>query len=372
MAQRISRFRFQPAPGSKTEVLVGSGALDLLASRLSRLAPGRWHIVSSVPVWERHGKKLLRALTDASFDRNPLLVPEGEKAKSWNVLGRILVELTEKGIRRDGGVIVFGGGTVGDVGGLAASLILRGVPVVQIPTTLLAASDSALGGKTAVDLPAGKNLAGTVHHPSLVVVSTELLATLPERDYRSGLAEVVKSSFLDLAFHRAFPRLEAGLKTRAPNEVAEAVSRSLRMKARIVASDPLERTGNRFALNLGHTVGHALETASGHSLAHGEAVAWGLLAILEVSNSRGLLSRAMTALLAERVLRLCAPPALGLRTLAGWKDRLASDKKSNRQGLRAVLLSGPGETLNSPVVVAELEEALSAARNRWAASRTRR
>ena len=355
----LSTFRFRPAADVVTEVIVGRDALGLLAARLPRIAKGRWFVVSSDAVLERHGDGFSKSVCGAAVDPSPLLVPDGERAKSWPVLGRLLVELTSRGLKRDGGVIAFGGGTVGDVGGLAASLALRGVPVVQIPTTLLAASDSALGGKTAVDLPAGKNLAGTVHHPRLVLADTSLLATLPARALRSGLAEVVKSSFLDLAFHRAFPRLEAGLAHGDPDALTEAVLRSLRMKARIVKSDPLERTGARFALNLGHTVGHALETASNHTLTHGEAVGWGLLAILELSVVQARLDRVIADRLAERVLRLVAPPRLRSGTLDGWVARLASDKKSDQKGLRAVLLSEPGRVATVIVAPGDLETALN-------------
>ena len=360
----LETFRFRPAVETTTEtteVAVGTGALHLLASRLPRIATGRWYVVSSGAVFDRHGAALMRAAGTVLIDPSPLLVPDGESAKSWTVLGRLLVELSRRGIKRDGGVIAFGGGTVGDVGGLAASLALRGVPIVQVPTTLLAASDSALGGKTAVDLPAGKNLAGTVHHPRLVLADTALLATLSARAMRSGLAEVVKSSFLDAGFHRAFPRLEAGLATGDPEALAEGILRSLRMKARVVAADPLEKTGVRFSLNLGHTVGHALETASRHTLTHGEAVGWGLLAMLELSVARAGLDPRIADRLRTRVVRLVAPPPLTRRTLAGWVERLGSDKKSDRQGLRAVLLPAPGRTLVVPVTPGELEAALDRA-----------
>ncbi|MEO6324916.1 MAG: 3-dehydroquinate synthase family protein [Thermoanaerobaculia bacterium] len=359
--KKLATFRFHPSQGTVTDVAVGEDALQLLGTRLPRIAAGRWFVVSSAAVFDRHGSRLLDGAGKCSLDPSPLLVPDGEKAKSWSVLGRLLEELTARGLKRDGGVVAFGGGTVGDVGGLAAALVLRGVPVVQVPTTLLAASDSALGGKTAVDLPAGKNLAGAVHHPRLVLADTALLQTLPARALRSGLAEVVKSSFLDRAFHRAFDRLESGLAQGDPDALTEAVLRSLRMKARVVAADPLETTGARFALNLGHTVGHALETASRHTLTHGEAVGWGLLAILNLSVVRAGLDGAMERRLSDRVLRLVSPPRLTPRTLSGWVDRLSGDKKSDQRGLRAVLLHEPGRTVTLPVTGGELEGALEAA-----------
>jgi 3-dehydroquinate synthase len=336
----LAGFRMR-AGGAVTDVVVGEGALRVLGDRLRRVAKGRWFLVSSAAVFSRHGAAALDGAGEL-LDPEPLLVPDGERAKTWSVLGKLIAELVARGLKRDGGVVALGGGTVGDVAGLAASLALRGVPVVQAPTTLLAASDSALGGKTAVDLPQGKNLAGTVHHPRLVVADTATLDTLPERDYRSGLAEVVKSAMLDAAFHRALPGLVNPLSERRPAALADAILRSLRMKARVVVEDPLETTGVRFALNLGHTVGHALETASRHRLTHGEAVAWGLLAELELSTRLAGLDPELADTLSLTTLRLVAPRFPTPPALAGWRDVLAHDKKTDRKGLRAALLSRPG------------------------------
>ncbi len=270
-----------------------------------------------------------------------------------------------RGLRRDGGVVALGGGTVGDVAGLAASLALRGVPVVQAPTTLLAASDSALGGKTAIDLQEGKNLAGSVHHPRLVVADTETLATLPERAYRSGLAEVVKSAMLDAAFHRALPRLVNPLAERRAAALEEAILRSLRMKARVVAQDPSETTGARFALNLGHTAGHALETASRHRLDHGEAVAWGLLAALDLSVREAGLDPETADTLSLTTLRLVTPRLPSRQALAGWRAVLVHDKKADRNGLRAVLLPRPGVARVARVSAAALAASLEAVLERY-------
>jgi 3-dehydroquinate synthase len=336
----IRGFRMR-AGDAATDVVVGAGVLRELAARIAKLAPGRWFLVSSARVLSLHGDRALASAQDV-LDPAPLLVPDGEKAKTWSVLGRLVSELVARGLKRDGGVVALGGGTVGDVAGLAASLALRGVPVVQAPTTLLAASDSALGGKTAVDLPQGKNLAGTVHHPRLLLADTEVLETLPERQWRSGLAEVVKSAMLDAAFHRALPRLVNPLLERRPKAIAEGVLRSLRMKSRFVSADPEERKGIRFALNLGHTVGHALETASRHQLEHGEAVAWGLLAILDLSVARAGLSPRVAERLGGLVLRLVEPPRPSAAALGGWRARLLADKKADRRGLKAVLLAAPG------------------------------
>ncbi|MDL2716408.1 MAG: 3-dehydroquinate synthase family protein [Acidobacteriota bacterium] len=353
------------AAGARTDVFVGEGAYAGLDKRLAAIAQGRWFLITSKKIFKLHGQLLLAGGAGRVLSKNPLFVPDGEAAKTWDVLGELLQELMRRGLRRDGGVVAFGGGTVGDVAGLAAALALRGVPVVQAPTTLLAACDSALGGKTAVDLPSGKNLVGAFHAPRLVVVDTAMLETLPLRAFRSGLAEVVKTSFLDAAFHRAMARLEVPLAAREPTAVAEAVRRSLAVKARAVGRDPFERTGERAALNLGHTVGHALETASGHRLQHGEAVAWGLLAALRLSVARaGLAPRTADALM-QRVMRLVSPPVPSPAAVRGMPGLLMADKKADRAGLNAVLLAGPGRPMLVRVETAELARAFDEALGRY-------
>ena len=350
--ERPSHFSFA-AGGERTDVVVGAGAFRSLASRLGDIAPGRWFLVSSRRVFALHGERLLGG-SGGALDPRPLFVPDGEAAKTWNVLGRLLSDLSGRGLKRDGGVVALGGGTVGDVAGLAAALALRGVPVVQVPTTLLAAADSALGGKTAVDLAAGKNLAGAFHMPRLVAVEPSVLTTLSPRAYRSGLAEVIKSALLSPPFFRAMPRLAPGLSARRPGAVSEAVRRSLAMKAAVVAADPFERGGLRFALNLGHTVGHALEAASGYRLTHGEAVAWGLLAALNLSEERAGLPPRIAGRARAWILGLVRPrrpPAAAMRT---WVKRLGADKKSDRSGLVAVVLSAPGRPLLRRVTPQEL------------------
>jgi len=353
------------AAGARTDVVVGAGAFAGLGARLARIAPGRWFLVSSKKIFSLHGHLLSAGGAEGVLSREPLFVPDGEAAKTWSVLGKLIEELIRRGLRRDGGVVALGGGTVGDVGGLAAALALRGVPVVQAPTTLLAACDSALGGKTAVDMPQGKNLAGAFHAPRLVLADTSVLATLPDRAFRSGLAEVVKTSFLDVSFHRAMARLEGPLGAREPAAVAEAVFRSLRVKASVVAVDPFERTGRRAALNLGHTAGHALETASNHRLEHGEAVAWGLLAALRLSVARAGLAPAAADALASRVLHLARPSRPRPAEVRAAPRHLGTDKKADRRGLVAVLLERPGSVRVTRVAATDVGAALREALSRY-------
>jgi 3-dehydroquinate synthase len=312
-----------------------------------------------MPVLTAQGHRLSEALGGASaIDPEPLLVPDGEAAKSWTVLGKLLSGMARRGLARDGGVVAFGGGTVGDVAGLAASLALRGVPVVQVPTTLLAAADSALGGKTAVNLPAGKNLAGTFHHPRLVCVDPRLLSSLSERDHRSGLAEVLKSALLSASFWRRLPSLAEGLAARKEPALVEAVWQSLRVKADIVSRDPDEALGLRHVLNLGHTVAHALEGASGYRLRHGEAVAWGLLAALRLSAARGFLPERTAARIEGLVRELLKPPPLSGSVRRGWPALLGADKKRDLGGLRDILLEGPGRPRLERVTAAEIVASL--------------
>jgi 3-dehydroquinate synthetase len=353
------------AAGARTDVVVGPGALAELGARLTRIAPGRWFLISSRKVFLLHGRSLLAGGAERVFSKYPLFVPDGEAAKTWDVLGRLIEELVRRGLRRDGGIVALGGGTVGDVAGLAAALALRGVPVVQAPTTLLAACDSALGGKTGVDLPQGKNLAGAFHAPRLIVADMAALETLPPRAFRSGLSEVVKTSFLDARFHRAMARLEAPLGARMPAAVAEAVFRSLRVKASAVSADPFERTGRRAALNLGHTAGHALETASGRRLQHGEAVAWGLLAALRLSVAHAGLGADTADALAARLLRLARPPRPRPAEVRAAPQFLGADKKADQHGLNAVLLERPGSVRVAHVSVADVAAALSEALARY-------
>jgi len=361
---RLSGFSFKAA-GVTTDVVTGAGAFRTLSDRLPRIAPGRWFVVSSDPVFGRHGAALLWGARGADIDPRPLLLPDGEAAKTWKAVGWLLDMLVARGLRRDGGVVALGGGTVGDAAGLAAALALRGVALVQAPTTLLAASDSAVGGKTGVDLPAGKNLAGTFHPARLVVVEPAVFQSLPDRDYRSGLAEIVKTALLSKSFHAAMGRLAPKLEARDRDAIAEAAGRSLRVKARFVAADPFERLGKRFALNLGHTVGHAIEAASGLKLRHGEAVAWGLFAALALSVDRAGLDPAVAAQAAAWIRDLVRPPRPSASVLSHWPALLGADKKADRHGLRAVVLEAPGVPQVVRASAEELALAFGAARARY-------
>jgi len=276
---RTVRVATEPA----YEVRIGPGLLGEVAGATARYSKRAVLTDDRVaPLW-------LPAL--AACAAPSLAVPAGERSKSLTRLERVLDFLAASELDRGSCLVALGGGVVGDLGGLAASLYMRGIAVVQVPTTLLAQVDASVGGKTAVDLAAGKNLAGTFHQPAAVLADTRTLATLPETEYRSGLGEVVKSALLE--GEPALAGLEgsvAAIASRDPEALAEIVERCVRLKAGIVARDPRER-GERATLNLGHTFAHAIESAAGYgTVPHGAAVAVGIALALRTSRALGLLA----------------------------------------------------------------------------------
>ncbi|WP_235893590.1 3-dehydroquinate synthase [Cognatilysobacter lacus] len=275
-------------------------------------------------------------------------MPPGEAEKTLGRWQEAVAALAKLGATRDATVVALGGGVVGDLAGFAAATWMRGIDVVQVPTTLLAMVDSSVGGKTGVDLPAGKNLVGAFHPPAAVIADTAALSTLPARELRAGLAEVVKygaifdATFLDWLDDRAEALLAGD-----PEATAEAVLRSCRYKADVVARDPFER-GDRALLNFGHTFGHAIETEQGYTgatggLVHGEAVAVGMVLAARLSTALGRAAQAD----ADRLLALLQRFGLPTRVPAGLDPsallaRMRLDKKADAAGLRFVLWDGAG------------------------------
>ena len=325
-------------------VHIGPGALSGLPAALG----ARTAFVLTDPNVEQLHARRLGAHTEARRHT----VPPGEDGKRMAVLEQVLEVMAEAGLGRGGVLVALGGGSVGDLGGLAAALYARGIDWVACPTTLLAQVDASVGGKTAVNLRAGKNLAGAFHPPAAVLADTEVLATLPEDELRSGLGELVKTALIAggelLALvEDAAPRLVA----REPEVLARAVALAVAAKARIVESDERE-AGPREVLNLGHTFGHALEHALGYGrIPHGVAVAAGVLLALETSRRLGLLAEAHLGTRVSAIhARLGLPSSAGeLRTLlseAGVDRVLAAmrqDKKRHGAGARLVLPIRAGE-----------------------------
>jgi 3-dehydroquinate synthase len=335
-----------PVPGSAYDVLVGPGLLGALPEHL-RLPEhcSRVALVTNSTVDALYGAAVLDGLDVLGVAVERVVVPDGEEAKSIDVLAEIYHRLAGVPLGRTDTVMALGGGVVGDLAGFAAATWNRGVAFVQLPTTLLAQVDAAVGGKTAINLPEGKNLVGAFHQPIAVLADTAALASLPPRELRSGLGEVAKYGFIDdpgvLDLLEADPRAAlAG----DPGVLTDLVRRGVASKARIVAADERE-AGARALLNYGHTVGHAIETLTGYgTYRHGEAVALGMVFAARLGERLGV----SEAGLAERTVALLERldlPTGGLRLDPAevW-DVLARDKKA-RGGVRFVLCRKPGEAL---------------------------
>ncbi len=300
-------------------------------------------IVTDDHVDPLYGEATQEALRAAGVDARRLVLPAGERTKSFDHLRRLLGDLLDVPIHRDGVVFALGGGVVGDLAGMAASLLRRGVALVQVPTSVIAQVDSAVGGKTAINAPQGKNLVGTFHQPAAVYAVTPWLATLPREELRAGLAEVVKYAMLDGV--SMLDGLESDLddiRAVEPHAMAALVERCVSIKARIVEDDETE-AGSRRWLNLGHTLGHAVEAASGYGgLRHGEAVSIGLVAAATLSQRRGWLRAEDVDRVRSLLQRLDLPVRSTGLDRAAVRRAMAQDKKAGSGGLSWVLLRGFG------------------------------
>ena len=310
-----------------------------------------------------HGRRFLADLLSADVDAWLIDFPAGERSKNAGLVGSLHTQLLENGVRRDSMVIALGGGVVGDVAGYVAATVLRGIRYIQVPTTLLAQVDSSVGGKVGIDHPLGKNLIGAFHPPVAVYIDPLMLQTLPDREFRSGLAEVVKiAAALDASFFRFLERNTSKINRRDARTLTEMITRSVRLKAAVVEQDERE-SGLRKTLNLGHTIGHALETAQDYTLRHGEAVVIGLAAESRIARDMGLLSTKEFArllhLLHKLDLRMSLPE---IRSKEKFVTALSIDKKSGGLTPKFALLRRIGSTVigvdvPSPFLAAILKNA---------------
>jgi len=341
-------------------VLIGAGLARALPRLLSEHGvTGQRLLVSSARIWRLHGARLRQAL--APRDR-PALMADGERAKTLATVESLYEHCTRRGLDRSATIVACGGGVVGDVAGFAAATYLRGVRLVQVPTTLLAQVDSSVGGKVGVNLAAGKNLVGAFHPAVLVVCDPEVLATLPRREFRSGLYEVVKygviaSPDLFAKVQRHLPAIfdhDAGL-------LAAIVAECCRIKAKVVASDERE-SGPRRVLNFGHTIGHALEALTGYRrFRHGEAIGYGMLAAARISAMRGLMKADDEQALAKVVLAMGPLPTVADLRIAEALAAVSRDKKVVNGRLHFVLARGIGATeIVADVHTRELRAAMKA------------
>src|SRR5262245_35292885 len=321
-------------------VRIGPGLLDEAGPECARLRLGRRAAVVTQPAVAPHASRVAQSLRGAGFDLAVLEVPEGEEAKSLRQAERLWDGFLTHGLDRTSPVIAVGGGVVGDLAGFAAASFMRGVAVVQVPTTLLAQVDASIGGKVAVNHPRGKNLIGAFHQPRLVLIDPETLRTLPDREYRSGLAEVVETGAALNA--DLFALLEANLEALGRRDAAlleSVVATCCADEAAIVERDEREETGIRMVLNYGHTVGHALEVLSGYRRwLHGEAVAIGMTAAGRLAVRLGL-TEARTAQRQDDLLAAVGLPTeftgIDPREVA---DALRHDKKARDGRVPFVLL----------------------------------
>lgn len=329
-------------------IFIGHGLLAAPDAWLSQLRSRDLFVVTNVTVGPLWLPQLTRALVGHRVAS--IALPDGEAYKTLATLGTVFDALVAHRMNRDCTVIALGGGVVGDMAGFAAACYQRGVAFAQVPTTLLAQVDSSVGGKTAVDHPGGKNLIGAFHQPVAVIADTATLSTLPDRELRAGLAEVIKYG---LAFDREFLvwielQLDALLR-RDPAALAHAIRRSCEIKAKVVEVDEREQ-GPRALLNLGHTFGHAIETAGGYSTwLHGEAVAMGMLLAADMSCRLGSLSSAEVDRVRTLLVRAGLPvtaPRIGMHRML---EVMAMDKKVQASRIRLVLL----ERVGTAVVTAD-------------------
>jgi 3-dehydroquinate synthase len=324
-------------------VIIGNDSIKALGRELDALKLGpRRLLVSSPRVWEFHGP-LFR---DCGAERTPILVEDGERYKNLNTVARVLDALVKAKADRTTTIIAIGGGVIGDMVGFSAATYLRGLPVVHVPTTLLAQVDSAIGGKTGVNHPLGKNLIGSFHAPSLVVADPVVLQTLPRREFRAGLYEVIKYGVIrqpDL-LDRMRDSITA-IFNRDGDAVAPLVSASCQIKAEVVSADERE-SGLRRILNFGHTVGHALEAVTKYKqFRHGEAVGYGMLAALHIGVARGVTPKSLLDEVETLIRHLGPLPSVADLSAKEVYAAIGRDKKVVAGTLHFVAASGRGRTV---------------------------
>jgi 3-dehydroquinate synthase len=337
--------------------LVGSNLLEQLGESTRKYLPRKTcAIISDSNVAPLFGDRVSRSLTSAGFQPMPVTIPAGEKSKTLAQADAICDQMIAAGLDRQSFVIGLGGGVIGDISGFVAAIFLRGIPHVQIPTTLLAMVDSSIGGKTGVNTRDGKNLLGAIHHPVLVIDDVDVLKTLPHREFNQGFAEIIKHAII--ADAEMFTTLnDVDLENLAP-----LIRRNIELKSKIVAKDERDRTGERALLNFGHTVGHAIERAGDYKkFLHGEAISLGLIAACDVSMKKAGLARDQRDAVANLLRQFDLPTQLP-KDFPREKifEALRFDKKFESGKIRFVITSGIGSArLSSDVTPDDIREAVA-------------
>ncbi|TXC68871.1 3-dehydroquinate synthase [Sphingorhabdus soli] len=337
----------------RSDILIAPGLLDRAADFLASDARNaRIAVVTDDNVARAQLPRLAASLDKAGIAIDPIVVPAGEASKSWDQLAALCDAFAARGVQRGEAIVALGGGVVGDLAGMAAALHLRGVPIVQIPTSLVAQVDSSVGGKVAVDTKAGKNMAGSFHQPRLVLIDPGCLATLPEREMRAGYAEIVKYGLIGDADFYAFCEANVtDIMARNPDALSHAISRCVAAKARIVEADEDDTAGTRALLNLGHSFGHAFEALAGYdgALLHGEAVAAGMALAYAYSARIGLcdpaVARRVSAHIDDAGLSTRIPDAIGQADSRQIVEFMMRDKKAAGGGLTLILAEDIGRAV---------------------------
>lgn len=342
------RIDISTAPASGYDVIVEAGALAALGPRLSSLLPAhRYAVVSDSNVAPLWGTVLLASLEEGGLGADLFTFAAGESNKTRETWAALSDQLLERGVGRDAAVLALGGGVTGDLAGFVAATYMRGLPCLQLPTTLLAMIDASIGGKTGVDVPAGKNLIGAFHQPRAVVVDPQTLATLPDAELRAGLAEAIKHGAIADQRYLASIGDVHSLRSE-PDGLTDLIAASIRIKARFVAADTRE-AGARAALNFGHTIGHALERAAGYRLHHGHAVSIGMVVEAAIGEAAGITAKGT----ADSLTRICSQVGLPTRLPEGISEEevvqhTATDKKTRAGAVRYTLLTEPGKVARAP------------------------
>ena len=326
-------------------ILIGEGLLEAPQHIAARLEQKRVALVTNTTIGKLYLEKFTAGLRSVGVEPLPIMLPDGEAYKTWETLNIVFDRMLAARCERRTALVALGGGVIGDIGGFAAATYQRGIPFIQVPTTLLAQVDSSVGGKTAINHPLGKNMIGAFYQPRLVLADTSTLDTLPDRELSAGLAEVIKYGLIrDPAFLDWLETNMARLLARNREALAYAIIRSCEHKAEVVAGDERETGGERALLNLGHTFGHAIESGLGYGeWLHGEAVAAGTILAAELSQRMGMLAAPEVS----RVRDLFASARLPVRAPRLGVDRylelMGHDKKVQSGRLRLILLRALGE-----------------------------
>jgi len=352
-------------------VLIGRNLFPQIARAKRLRQPGRVFVATSPAIWALWGRKFLAAF---SKDQQPtvLFLPAGERYKRLDQVERLAAELASAGADRSSVLIAFGGGIIGDLTGFLAAIYMRGIDYLQVPTTLLAQVDSSVGGKTGVNLASGKNLIGSFHHPRAVFADIDVLQTLSGREFRAGLFESVKAGIIrDPALFRFMEQNAEKILAREAAALERVITASIRMKAGVVAIDERE-SGLRMILNYGHTLGHAIEAATNYrALLHGEAIAWGMLAALQIAAARGTVGPDQSERI-EQTIRAYGPLPPFRSTAENLLAAAGRDKKNRAGTRRFVLPQGIGDAVVvEDVTEAELNAAMTWLLNRCPTERKR-